>query len=133
MSKIACIVAYPSTNKEGGATKFDMDYYLATHMTMIDKYWGPHGMKSWDVKTFPKDKSLDVRVACFLKKCLVLTRSQGSTPPYIVVTTIYWDSLDDVKNALGAPESKETGADVANFTDVYPVIWMADVAGQNKL
>jgi len=116
MSKIACIVAYPSTNKEGGATKFDMDYYLATHMTMIDKYWGPHGMKSWDVKTFPKDKSLD-----------------GSTPPYIVVTTIYWDSLDDVKNALGAPESKETGADVANFTDVYPVIWMADVAGQNKL
>jgi hypothetical protein len=61
MSKIACVVAYPSTTKEGGATKFDMDYYLATHMTMIDKYWAPHGMKSWDVKTFPKDKSLDVR------------------------------------------------------------------------
>lgn len=64
MSKIACVVAYPSKNKDGIATKFDMDYYLKTHMTMIDKYWGPHGMKSWDVKHFPTEKSLDVRTYC---------------------------------------------------------------------
>ena len=59
--------------------------------------------------------------------------SQGSTPPYIVCTTIYWDSVDDIKKALAAPESKETGADLANFTDVHPAIWISDVAGQNKL
>lgn len=38
-----------------------------------------------------------------------------------------------MKSALGAPESKETAADVANFSDVYPVIWVSDVTGTNKL
>lgn len=67
MSNVSCVVAYPSTNKDGGATKFDMQYYLSTHMTMIDKYWAPHGMKSWEVQTFPKEKSLDVRGVGYLK------------------------------------------------------------------
>lgn len=60
MSKIASVHAYSSTTKEGSSTKFDMDYYLAIHMTMIDKYWAPHGMKCWNVQTFRKEDSLDV-------------------------------------------------------------------------
>jgi uncharacterized protein (TIGR02118 family) len=59
--------------------------------------------------------------------------SQGSTPPYIVCTTIYWDSVDNLKAALGAPEAKETSADVARFTNVYPTIWISDVVGSKKL
>lgn len=60
MSKVSCVVAYPSTTKEGGETTFDMDYYLSTHMEMIDRFWKKHGMKSWEVQSFPKEQSLDV-------------------------------------------------------------------------
>lgn len=65
MSKVSCVVAYPSTTKEGGETTFDMDYYLSSHMDMIDRFWKPHGMKSWEVQKFPKESSLDVRGAIF--------------------------------------------------------------------
>jgi len=115
MSKpFACVVAYPSTTSDGSKTTFDMSYYLATHMTMIDKYWGPHGMKSWSIAQF--GPGLD-----------------GAQPPYIVQTTIYWDSLDQLKSALEDPKSKETGEDVAKFSNVYPAIWLSNVTGTNTL
>ncbi len=155
---IACVVAYPSTTTSGckylvdsvtiftfhttkfpnistgpaiatslvsltvhdmailAPTKFDMAYYFSTHMPMIDKYWGPYGMKSWSVAEFSPALSLD-----------------GSMPPYIVQTTVYWDSVEDLKKALGAPESEETGADIAKFSDVHPVIWVSEVQGAGTL
>lgn len=36
--RIAVVVSYPATDpKTGDALKFDMDYYLAKHMPLIDK------------------------------------------------------------------------------------------------
>jgi hypothetical protein len=26
-----------------------MDYYLSTHMPLVQEKWGPHGLKSWKV------------------------------------------------------------------------------------
>lgn len=69
MSKVSCVVAYASTTKEGGETTFDMSYYINSHMEMIDRYWTKHGMKSWEVQTFPKEKSLDVRGTRSSERC----------------------------------------------------------------
>lgn len=29
--------------------KFDMDYYLATHMPLVTKHWTQHGLKKYTV------------------------------------------------------------------------------------
>ena len=44
-------VSYPRV--EGA--KFDMDFYLNTHMKLVEKHWGPCGMKDWTVVQFEKD------------------------------------------------------------------------------
>ena len=80
-------------------------------MTLINKAWKPFGMKSWSVAVFKPEDSLD-----------------GNPPPYIVQATVLWDSVEDLKEAL-AKGSKETGVDVANYTDVYPEIWISKVTG----
>ncbi|KAJ9605922.1 hypothetical protein H2200_009771 [Cladophialophora chaetospira] len=109
---IACVVAYPSKTKDGTPTKFDMDYYLSTHMgKIITRDWTPFGMKSWSVAIFKPEDSLD-----------------GKPPPYIVQATVHWDSVADLKKAL-AEGSAESGKDVANYTDVYPEIWISKVTG----
>ena len=90
--------------------------YFSTDMPMIDKCCGLHGMKKWSVVEVTPGLSLD-----------------GNMPPYIVQTAIYWDSVDDLQKALGAPESKETSADVASFSDIYAVIWVREVQGTRDL
>ncbi|KAF9894012.1 hypothetical protein FE257_008983 [Aspergillus nanangensis] len=108
---IQCIVAYPSRTQAGSPAKFDMDYYLKTHMAMIDQYWGPHGMKRWRISEFAAKNPLT-----------------GSEMPYIVQTTIEWDSVDDLKRALSAPDADKTKEDIPKFTDVVPEIWVSKVA-----
>jgi hypothetical protein len=44
-------VSYPA--KEGAT--FDMDYYLNTHMKLVEKHWTQFGMKDWTVVQFRKD------------------------------------------------------------------------------
>jgi uncharacterized protein (TIGR02118 family) len=79
-------------------------------MPMIDKHWKPHGMKSWTVAEHKQEDSLD-----------------GKTPQYGVVATVWWDSVDDLKNAL-EKEAHVTTPDVKNYTDVDPVLWVGRVA-----
>ena len=44
-------VIYVSYPRQEGIT-FDMDYYLNTHMRLVQEHWGPHGMQRWDVVKF---------------------------------------------------------------------------------
>jgi len=104
--QIVLIVAYPSTTPEGKTTEFNMDYYLNGHMVLINKLWTPHGMKSWTVTSYSSADSLD-----------------GSTPPYCAQATIYFDTMDQVKQALS--NSAETQADIKNYTNVAPVVWVS--------
>lgn len=78
-------------------------------MKMIDEAWKPFGMGRWTVAEFKSEDSLD-----------------GSTPPYIVTATVEWDRVEDLKEAL-AKGSQETMKDVANYTDVQPVVWVSKV------
>lgn len=45
---VVIYVNYP--HKEG--VTFDMDYYLNTHMQIVQKRWGPHGLQRWTVVKF---------------------------------------------------------------------------------
>ena len=44
-------VIYP---KEARAD-FNMTYYLETHMPLVQKLWGPHGLKSWTINVLQPD------------------------------------------------------------------------------
>jgi hypothetical protein len=54
----------------------------------------------------------------------------GQNPPYGVQTTLYWNSVADFQAAMADEGSKVTGADVARFSNVWPVIWTGEVAAQ---
>ncbi|KIW25810.1 uncharacterized protein PV07_08953 [Cladophialophora immunda] len=113
--KIACVVAYPSTTKDGKPARFDMDYYLKTHMgEIINRDWKPFGMGKWTVASYGPEDSLD-----------------GKRPPYMVTATIEWDKIEDLKEAL-AKGSEVSGKDVANYTDVYPEIWISKITGTSS-
>ena len=112
-SEITVVVAYPSTDpKTSDAIKFNMPYYLSTHMPLIDKVWGPHGMLRWSITEFPDPDPFS-----------------GQAPPYRVQTTLHWKSVEDFKAAMGDEGSKVTGEDVKNFSNVWPVIWVGTVTG----
>lgn len=69
-------------------------------MKLIERHWTPLGMQSWTVTQCDEADSLD-----------------GSEPPYAVIAHVTWKSVADFKAAMGSEGSKETGQDVANYTD----------------
>jgi uncharacterized protein (TIGR02118 family) len=108
-SKVAAVVAYPSKHPEtGDALQFDMKYYLSDHIPLIQSVWGPHGLKSWSINEFPNPCPLT-----------------GQTPPYLVQTTCYFDSIEELKTALekGGEKSRP---DVEKFSNIFPVIWVGE-------
>lgn len=108
----AAVVSYPSKHPETGeALKFDMDYYLSGHMPLIEKAWGPFGMKSWHINQVPPTDAL------------------GQSPPYGVITTLYFDNPEDFLKALNGPMKDETAQDVKKFSNVFPSIWVGHVTG----
>lgn len=80
-------------------------------MPLINRAWKPFGLKAWQVTSFSAADALD-----------------GSTPPYCAQATLDFDSVEDLKEAL-AKGSAESGKDIANYTDVAPVIWVSRVEG----
>lgn len=111
---VAVVVSYPSTDsKTSDPLKFDMDYYTSKHMPLIDKVWGPHGMLSWSINTFPNPDPFS-----------------GQAPPYGVQTTVIFESVDAFKAAMADEGSKVTGEDVANFSNVFPAIWTGEVGAK---
>jgi uncharacterized protein (TIGR02118 family) len=115
-SKIAAVVAYPSKHPDSGeALNFDMDYYVSTHMPLIERVWGPHGLKSWSLNQFPNPSPLS-----------------GEVPLYSVQTTCYFDSVEDLKTAL-EKGADETMPDVEKFSNVFPVMWVGETGASNIL
>lgn len=103
------MVAYPSKHPETGEPlKFNMDYYLSGHLPIIERLWGPYGLKSWKINQFQNPCPLT-----------------GATPPYLVQTTCTFDTFENFKLALenGSEESK---ADLDNFSNVFPQIWIGE-------
>lgn len=114
--KITSVVGYPSKHPESGeALKFDMEYYLSTHMPMIERVWGAHGMTSWSITEFPNPCPLT-----------------GQTPPYLVQTTCYFDTVDNLKTAF-EKGAATTVPDVEKFSNVFPVVWIGEATKSGRV
>lgn len=100
------LVIYPSDPD----ARFDMDYYLKTHMPLAAEQWKSFGLRDW--KVVELGPGLD-----------------GRSRPYSVATVMSWDSLDGLKAALASEAFKVVVADVPNFTDLRPLFLTGDVVG----
>ena len=88
------MVSYPAA--AGG--RFDRDYYLATHMPLVERMLRPHGLeraRAW----FPDD----------------------ADAPSVAVALLEFRDAATRDAALASPDVGPVFADVANFTDIAPV------------
>ncbi|KAJ9658346.1 hypothetical protein H2198_003776 [Neophaeococcomyces mojaviensis] len=95
-------VSYPRTED----STFDIDYYLNTHMKIVQQHWGPHGLKSWNVIQFEEGDPSGMHVQCIM----------------------YWESKEAFTKAyaLGIPEVHQ---DLKHYSNTPPVRWV----GKNLL
>ncbi len=96
-------IFYP--NKDGG--KFDLDYYLNTHVPLSKER---HGSA--------------------LKEFIVERGINGGPPdskaPYVVVANLLFDSVEAFYEAF-MPHAEELQGDIPNYTNVEPVIQISEV------
>ena len=96
-------VMYP--NKPGA--RFDHDYYRDRHMPLVQRLMGPH------CKYYTVDKGL--------------SGGEPDAPAtYLAMCHIFCDSVESFQAGFG-PHAKEILADIANYTDLAPVLQISDV------
>jgi uncharacterized protein (TIGR02118 family) len=83
----------------GDESTFDHDYYKTTHVPMAVDAWNPLRTEI--------DKGID--------------------GPNVAAVHFYFDSLDAFHGALGSPKTADVMADVANYTNIAPVMQVADI------
>ena len=81
-----------------GAT-FDHDYYRETHV--------PLAMRAWGLTKADIDKGVD--------------------GPYVAAVHFEFDSVDALGAAMGAEATGEVLADVANYTNIAPVLQTSEI------
>jgi len=99
---ITVSVLYP--NSDG--LKFDMDYYLNKHMTLLSQRVGSA------LKSYVVDKGIS-------------GGAPGSKPTYYVMLHLKFESVDAFSKAFG-PHASEIMADIPKYTNVQPVIQIND-------
>ena len=92
-------VLYPS----GEGSTFDKDYYVSTHVPLAVKNWGLE----------PSAASIDI----------------GINGPYVAAVHFLFADNDAMGAALGSPGTGEVMADMANYTNIQPVIQTSEIVG----
>jgi uncharacterized protein (TIGR02118 family) len=96
-------VLYPA----GDSTKFDMDYYCKSHMPMVQQKLGAA------CKSVAVEQGLG-------------GAAPGAPPAYTAMGHLYFDSVADFQTAF-APHAEAIMADIANYTNVQPLIQISEV------
>ena len=86
--------------KTDGAS-FDHDYYAASHVPLCNEAFSP-------VKT-----EID----------------KGVNGPNVAGVHFYFDSLDAFQAAMAGPKTGDVMADVANYTNITPVMQVSEIVG----
>ena len=96
-------VMYP--NQPGA--RFDHDYYRERHMPLVQRLMGSR------CRYYTVDKGLS---------------GGGADAPavYVALCHIFCDSVEDFEAGFG-PHAEEILADIANYTDLAPVIQISEV------
>jgi uncharacterized protein (TIGR02118 family) len=96
-------VMYPNTP----GARFDHDYYRDKHMPLLKARMGD------SCKSYTIDKGLAGGVP-------------GSPPAYIGMCHVFCDSVEAFQAGFG-PHAREIMADIANYTDLKPLIQISEV------
>ena len=78
---------------------FDHDYYRNTHVPLVQKAWFP----------------------------LSVTIEKGVNGPHVAAIHVTFASMDAFNAALGSPHTAGVMADVANYTNIAPVMQISEV------
>lgn len=90
----------------GAANKFDLDYYMKSHVPLVGKLWGAAGLKGAQVLQGTGSPS-------------------GGPAGYHIIALLDFESMDAFK-AAAAASGAEVFADIPKFTDVQPTIQFND-------
>jgi uncharacterized protein (TIGR02118 family) len=96
-------ILYPNTP----GSRFDLDYYLGTHLPMTEKLLAPQ-MRSMTVEHG------------------VAGTTPGSSPAYIALCHLEFDSIEAFLQAF-MPHMASLTADIPNYTDVEAVIQFNEI------
>ena len=96
----ALMVTYPATP----GARFDRDYYVATHLPLVEEKWAAHGLET-AAGYFPEEDAAVLAVA-------VLTFRDAAAR----------------EAALGSAEASAVFGDIPNFTDAQPTPLALSVA-----
>jgi uncharacterized protein (TIGR02118 family) len=99
-------VLYPA----GEGKKFDHDYYVKKHMTLVSQRLKPFGLIRTEV-----DKG-------------VAGGAPGAPAPYVAVGHVYFSKLADFQKGMGE-HGKEIMGDVPNYTNIQPQIQISEIIG----
>jgi uncharacterized protein (TIGR02118 family) len=89
-------VMYPKSEK------FDLDYYMASHIPLVQRLWSPLGLQSVQVLHG-------------------LPGPDGGAPTYAYMALLTFTTLEAFGQAAGK-HGPEIFADIPNFTDAKPTI-----------
>jgi uncharacterized protein (TIGR02118 family) len=87
---------------------FDEAYYLDKHAAIIQRVWGPMGLERTEARK-------------------IAAAADGSTPPYQVIWSGYFASLEALQAVLQNPASGEVVGDVPNYYQEAPDIFVGEV------
>ena len=96
-------VGYPSAP----GARFDMKYYLSTHMPLVQKSWEKNGLQHW-----------------------FITQYDGAESPYAVQAVLVFRDAAAFQKSSG--EGDEVFGDIPNFTDLKPTIFHGERVGEMK-
>ena len=87
---------------------FDEGYYTTTHAAILGRVWGPLGLERTEMRK-------------------LTAAADGSPPPYQVVWSGYFPSVQAVQAVLQNPASGEVVGDVPNYFQGAPDIFIGEV------
>lgn len=89
--------------------KYDVDYYINSHMPLVGSTWKPFGMTSWSVIKYGPGPD-------------------GAEPKYAFAGILQWDSIENVRKSLAAPEAAKVMQDVPNYSNKQPLFLIGEEA-----
>lgn len=87
--------------------RFDHDYYTNKHMPLLKERMGDHCLY------YTVDKGIS-------------GGEPGTDPAYIGMCHVFCNTLEDLQQGFG-PHAAELVADIANYTDLSPVMQISEV------